>query len=91
MVAASRWVSEITSIALQMTLPPVAGFWLDRKFGTDPWWVAIGACLGMFVAMTSLVQLSKRTGLKSYSSKKLHNREISVPGQSAKTDRKSDE
>lgn len=66
MVAASRWVNEVTSIALQMALPPAAGYWLDRRFGTDPWFVVSGACLGMLVSMISLVQLSKRVGAKSF-------------------------
>lgn len=60
MVAASRWVSEITNIALQLCLPVGAGFWADNRWGTSPWLVVVGACLGLFVATTSFMQMVKR-------------------------------
>jgi F0F1-type ATP synthase assembly protein I len=63
MVVASRWVSQITNIALQMVLPAGLGYWLDRRWGTDPWMVSLGAALGFFVAMTSLVQLAKQANV----------------------------
>ena len=64
MVAASRWVSEITSIALQFCLPVGAGFWLDGRFGTEPWCVLVGAGLGFITAAMSLSQLVKRLSPK---------------------------
>ncbi len=60
MAVASRWVSEIINIALQFCLPVGAGFWLDNHWGTSPWLVVLGACLGLFVAGTSFSQLIKR-------------------------------
>lgn len=33
MVVASRWVHQITTIALEMALPAGVGFWLDRRLG----------------------------------------------------------
>lgn len=60
MVVASRWVHQITTIALEMALPAGAGFWLDRRWGTSPWLTVLGACFGLFVAGTSFVQLIKR-------------------------------
>lgn len=65
MVAASRWVQEITNIALQMVLPAGLGAWADARWETSPWLVSIGACVGMFVAMTSLVRLSQRENSKN--------------------------
>ena len=65
MAVASRWVHEITGIALQMALPAGLGAWADGRWGTSPWLVSIGACLGMFVAMTSLVRLSQRENEKN--------------------------
>ena len=64
MVTASRWVSEITNLALQCCLPAGAGFWLDRRFGTEPWCVLVGAWLGFFSATLSLAQLVKRLSPK---------------------------
>ena len=60
MVVASRWVSEIINIALQFCLPVGAGFWLDDHWGTSPWLVVVGACLGFLIAGTSFAQLIKR-------------------------------
>ena len=60
MVSASRWVSQITNIALQMALPPGLGAWLDARWGTSPWLVVLGACLGLFTAGTSLMQIVQR-------------------------------
>ena len=52
MVSASRWVSQITNIALQMALPAGLGAWLDARWGTSPWLVVFGAGLGLFTAGT---------------------------------------
>jgi F0F1-type ATP synthase assembly protein I len=60
MVVASRWVHQITSIALEMALPAGAGYWLDRRWGTSPWLVVLGACLGFVISGMSLAQMVKR-------------------------------
>ena len=60
MAAASRLVSQVTSIVFEMLLPVGAGYWLDGYFKTEPWCVSVGAILGLFVSMTSLVQLAQR-------------------------------
>ena len=59
MAVASRWVSQITSIALEMALPAGAGYWCDRRWGTSPWLVLVGAALGLYVATASFMQLVK--------------------------------
>ena len=63
-VSASRWVSEITNLALQFCLPVGVGFWLDRRFRTEPWLMLVGAGLGFFTAAMSLAQLVKRLSPK---------------------------
>jgi F0F1-type ATP synthase assembly protein I len=60
MVAASRWVHQITSIAMELALLTIAGYWLDRRWGTSPWLVIIGACVGFLVSGLSLAQMIKR-------------------------------
>jgi ATP synthase protein I len=56
-VTASRWVSRITTISLEMALPAGFGYWLDTRWGTTPWLVLVGAGLGLFTAAMSLKQL----------------------------------
>jgi F0F1-type ATP synthase assembly protein I len=62
MVVAMRWVHQITSIALEMALPALLGHWLDQRWGTEPWLVAVGAVLGFAVAMVHLLALAKQGG-----------------------------
>jgi F0F1-type ATP synthase assembly protein I len=60
MVVASRWVHQITTIALELALTAGAGFLLDKHFRTSPWLTVVGACFGLYVAGMSFVQLIKR-------------------------------
>ncbi|MGL6196685.1 MAG: hypothetical protein ACRC2T_17875 [Thermoguttaceae bacterium] len=54
------WSVIISTIALEMTLPALFGFWLDYKFGTLILFTIIGAVLGMITGMTHLIQITKR-------------------------------
>jgi F0F1-type ATP synthase assembly protein I len=59
--------SQIISIALTMALPPGAGYWVDSKLGTTPWFVIAGAAFGMTAGMLQLfrgVGREKRTDNK---------------------------
>jgi ATP synthase protein I len=60
MADAMRWVHQITSIAAEMALPPLVGFWLDERWRTGPWLVAVGALLGFIAAMVHLLALAKQ-------------------------------
>jgi F0F1-type ATP synthase assembly protein I len=55
-----QWATSVTSIGLEMALPALAGWWLDRRFGTTPIWTVILALLGVVVAMRHLWELAKR-------------------------------
>jgi F0F1-type ATP synthase assembly protein I len=46
--------SQVISIALTMALPPGAGYWVDSKLGTSPWFVILGAVFGMTAGMLQL-------------------------------------
>lgn len=61
MVVAMRWVHQITSIAIEMALPALLGHWLDGRWGTEPWLVAVGALLGFAAAMVHLLSLAKQS------------------------------
>ena len=60
MVVASRWVHQITSIALEMALPAGAGYWLDKKWGCAPWLLLVGAGFGLLTAGLSFAQMVKK-------------------------------
>lgn len=59
LVTAYRWVSQITTVSLEMVLPAVLGDWLDKRWGTAPWLVVVGAMLGFATGMRHLLQMVK--------------------------------
>ena len=55
-----EWSVIVSSIGLEMALPPVFGIWLDQKFGTVIIFTLLGAVLGMITALTHLIQIGKK-------------------------------
>lgn len=62
MAIAMQWVSRITTISMTMGLPPLAGSWLDQKWGIAPWLTVVGGVIGFLAAMAQLLQLAKDSG-----------------------------
>lgn len=56
---AVNWASRVTSIALEMVVPPVLGLWIDEKLGTGFVFVSLGAVLGFCTGMLSLLKMAK--------------------------------
>jgi hypothetical protein len=56
-VAVDR-ASRVTTIALEMVVPPVLGLWIDRKLGTDFIFVSLGAVLGFCTGIMSLLKMT---------------------------------
>ena len=50
----------VSSIGMEMALPPIFGIWLDHKFGTVILFTILGAVLGMTTALIHLVQIGKK-------------------------------
>jgi F0F1-type ATP synthase assembly protein I len=65
MVVGMYWVQQITSISVEMVLPAGLGIWLDLRWGTGPWLLAVGAVFGFLMAFWHLLALAKRGGPKS--------------------------
>ena len=61
MVSAMQWVTQITTVSLEMALPPSLGYWADKHWQTEPWLVSLGAVLGFWVGMRHLLQMTKMT------------------------------
>ncbi len=57
---ATYWGSRASSAAMQFAVPPAIGFFIDHKYGTRPWGVAIGAVLGFASGMRGLLLLVKQ-------------------------------
>ena len=91
MAVAAYWVSRVTNISLEMVLPAGLGYWLDLRWGTEPWLLSVGACLGMFVAMVSLVRLSQQANSKNGSPKRTNSTAVTSRGKQAAQDLKQQE
>lgn len=57
MAVAMAWVSRITTIALEMVLPGVAGVWVDGWLGTKVLFAVLGFGLGLTVAIVHLLRV----------------------------------
>jgi F0F1-type ATP synthase assembly protein I len=55
--AAMAVASQITTVAAQMALPPLGGYWLDHWLGTGFVFVAIGAVLGLVAGMIAILRM----------------------------------
>lgn len=55
---AMTWVARITTVALEMVLPGLAGSWLDRRFGTS-YLVVVGFVFGFVAGLWHLLQLTQ--------------------------------
>lgn len=51
---ASEWASRIMTISLEMVLPGLAGYWLDRRTGTLPLFLLLGFAVGGYLAFKQL-------------------------------------
>lgn len=62
MVVGMYWAQQITSISIEMALPAWAGHWADQRWGTEPWLVAVGAIVGMSLALWHLMAITRNKG-----------------------------
>jgi hypothetical protein len=53
------WSVIVSSIGMEMVVPPLIGLWIDRKCGTIVLFTILGAVLGMVCAISQLVGLGK--------------------------------
>ncbi len=58
MADAMTWVSKITTVGVEMVLPGLIGYWLDRQFGTR-FLMFLGFALGVPLAIWSLIAMTK--------------------------------
>lgn len=52
-----EWGSRVTGIGLEFVVPAALGHGLDRWLGTKPWFVVLGAILGMALGMLHVFRL----------------------------------
>jgi len=56
---AAQWASRIMTVSLEMVLPGLAGYWLDKKLGTKVLFMLLGFAIGCTAAVLHLIQLTR--------------------------------
>jgi F0F1-type ATP synthase assembly protein I len=56
---AYHWASQVTSVAMEMVLPGLAGYWLDQKLGTVMLFMLIGFAGGLTLGIRHLLKLTQ--------------------------------
>lgn len=56
---AMEWTSRITTVALEMVVPALLGYWLDQWLGTRMVFLILGAILGFATGFYSLLRLTR--------------------------------
>ncbi len=56
-VVAIEWVSRITTVALEMVLPGLAGHWLDQRWGTS-YLTLVGFAFGLTAGIWHLLSMA---------------------------------
>lgn len=56
---ASYWMLAWT-LPIAIMIGYGAGWWLDRRFGTDPWLQIVGFLLGAAAGLVQLLQIANR-------------------------------
>lgn len=54
------WTSRITSVSLEMVLPGLAGYWVDKKLGTVAVFLFVGVVLGFILGLRTLIAMGKQ-------------------------------
>ena len=49
------------TMLFSLLIPLMAGIWLDKKLGTVPWFILIGAILGILAATVGVARMTLRT------------------------------
>lgn len=58
MAEAVNWVAKITTVALEMVLPGVLGWWLDQQWGTGTVLTLVGFGTGLLAGGWHLYQMT---------------------------------
>jgi ATP synthase protein I len=63
MAVAMTWTSLVTSVALEMALPPLVGHWIDEWLGIGPWFLSLGALFGLAAGLWHLLRVTAKPNL----------------------------
>ena len=56
---AMEWTSRVTAVSLEMVLPCVLGYWVDRQLNTRMVFLVLGAVFGLVCGMWHLIRMTQ--------------------------------
>ena len=56
--AGIAWSSRLTALGLEFALPPLAGYYLDDRWGTEPLLTLLGTGLGFAAGLFHLLRMT---------------------------------
>jgi F0F1-type ATP synthase assembly protein I len=59
-VVAGQWVTRLTTVAAEMVLPGVLGYWIDQRLGTKFVFMLLGFGSGLALGMWHLVRMTSK-------------------------------
>ncbi len=59
-----------TSIAMEMVVPVLIGYFIDRRLGMTPWFTILGGVFGLSGGLWHLIRLTRGMGEKADSDRK---------------------
>jgi hypothetical protein len=65
MAVALAWAARVTTFGLEMSLPALAGWWADNRWGTGPWLLIAGAALGFASGFLHLLRMVSPASAKA--------------------------
>ena len=63
------WVVRIATISIDFAVVVAVGFWIDHRFGVQPWGVSIGAFAGIYSFVAGLIDIARRLEVDNADSK----------------------
>lgn len=54
------WASTIMAISAQMAVPPLLGYWLDRRLGTRLVFLFAGLALGLTLSTLGMMRIARQ-------------------------------
>jgi ATP synthase protein I len=53
------WASRITVLGFEFSLPPIAGYFVDRWLGSNPVGTLVGMVVGFLVGMMHILRIAR--------------------------------
>lgn len=60
MARGMMWASQISTLGIEMALPILGGYYLDRRWNSSPVCILIGVVLGFGIGLYLIIKITQR-------------------------------